>query len=109
MKRKWWVRWYGCFDTLGEFTLYTPWWQSGTECGEPERQIYVSAIWAEDEAEIKEILYGCYDRRPEPGDIEIASIGECPTVWEPSENKSGRFPWAGWMTAYWARGEYRQE
>lgn len=89
--------------------LSTPWWQSGVELDEPERQIYVAAIWAKDKAEIKEILYGCYDERPEPDDIEISFINERSDDWDPTENASGRFPWADWMTTYWERMEYIQE
>jgi len=109
MKKKWWVRWYGCFAVLGEFTLYTPWWQSGSTMQEPERQIFVGAFWADDWDEIEEILYSCYDKRPDSGEIEISSIEECPDDWNPREDLSDRFPWADWMTPYWERGEYRQE
>lgn len=111
MKRNWWVRWFGCYETMGAFTLYTPWWQSGiSEDAEGrEQQIFCCALWAEDEAEIESILYGCYDTPPEPGSIEISTMQLCADDWDPSINESGRFPWADWMTPYWARGEYRQE
>ena len=108
-KQKWWISWYGCFAKLGEFELYTPWWVSGVTCEEPERQTIVAAIWADGEGEIKEIIYNCYDKRPEPGEIEFRFMEPCSVDWDPRENKNGRFPFAKWMEPYWQRGEYRQE
>lgn len=75
---------------------------------EPERQIFCAAVWAENEAEIEEIIYGCYDKRPESGDIEFRFMEPLPADWDPRENKSGRFSVADWMVPYWERGEYRQ-
>lgn len=108
-KSKWWIGWYGCFATLGEFALYTPWWESGITMEEPERQVYVAAVWAEDEDEIKEIIYGSYDKRPEDGAIEFRFIEQMPVDWNPRDNPSGRFSFAEWMVPCWERGEYRQE
>lgn len=104
--KKYWVRWYTCYETMGPFTLYTPWWQSGFTCEEPERQILVAAIKAESEKEVKDILLGCYDKRPD--DIEISFIDELEENWRPETNKSGRFPCASWMSKYWEREKYLQ-
>lgn len=109
MKRKWWVRWYGCWETLGPFTLYTPWWESGMTMDEPERQIFCAAIWADDEEEVEAILYRCYDKTPEPYAIEVSFCESLEGRDEPWKTPGGRFRWAEWMEPYWARGEYRQE
>lgn len=105
-KNKWWVRWYSS-DDHGSFTLYTPWWETGFTLSEPEAKIFVAAIWADDLAEVEEILYGCYDKRPEPGDIVISFC--LPLTFDITKNESGRFPWTERMQTYWDRGEYRQE
>lgn len=76
---------------------------------EPERKTLVAAIWADDIEEINEIVYGCYDNRPDPGEIEFRFIVHRSDNWDPRKNKSGRFPFADWMEPYWNRGEYRQE
>lgn len=108
-KSKWWISWYGCWAKLGAFELYTPWWESGLTMEEPERQIFCAAVWADDEDEIREIIYGSYDKRPEDGEIEVRFMEQRPDDWDPCENKSGRFEFADWMHPYWERGEYRQE
>jgi len=107
-KRKWWVSWYNCFETMGPFTLFSPWWKSGFTMEEPERQTMCAALWAENEAEIEEIIYGCYDERPEAGSIEFRFMEEHDDDWHPRDNLNDRFPWQSWMTKYWDRMEYRQ-
>ena len=107
MKRKWWVRWFAPCDQYGKFALYSPWWLTGTTADEPERDIFVAAIWADDQAEVEAILHGCYDSPQEPHQIEISFCE--PLTFDPKQNPSGRFGWADWMTKYWERGEYRQQ
>jgi hypothetical protein len=46
---------------MGPFTLYTPWWISGTTMDEPEKQIIVALIKAKDVGEVKEIIYTSMD------------------------------------------------
>lgn len=100
--RRWWVRWYNCFAEMGPFTLYTPWWISGTTMDEPEKQIIVALIKAKDGGEVKEIIYTSYDKRPDK--IEFSFINEVEPTWQPSD----RFPWEDWMTTCWKRQEYEQ-
>jgi uncharacterized OB-fold protein len=128
--RRWWVRWYNCFAEMGPFTLYTPWWISGTtmdepekqiivalikakdvgevkeiiytSMDEPEKQIIVALIKAKDGGEVKEIIYTSYDKRPDK--IEFSFINEVEPTWQPSD----RFPWEDWMTTCWKRQEYEQ-
>lgn len=100
--RRWWVRWYNCFAEMGPFTLYTPWWISGTTMDEPEKQIIVALIKAKDVGEVKEIIYTSYDKRPDK--IEFSFINEVEPTWQPSD----RFPWEDWMTTCWKRQEYEQ-
>ena len=100
--RRWWVRWYNCFAEMGPFTLYTPWWVSGTTMDEPEKQIMVALIKAKDGEEVKEIIYTSYDKRPDK--IEFSFINEVGPTWRPSD----RFLWADWMTPCWKRQEYEQ-
>lgn len=100
--RRWWVRWYNCFAEMGPFTLYTPWWISGTTMDEPEKQIIVALIKAKDGEEVKEIIYTSYDKRPDK--IEFSFINEVEPTWQPSD----RFPWEDWMTTCWKRQEYEQ-
>lgn len=92
---------------MGPFTLYTPWWQSGSTSDEPERQIFVAAIKAENKGEVREILRNCFDKPP--ADIEISFLDELEEDWSPEENKSGRFPFADWMKKYWDREKYEQK
>ena len=101
--KRWWVRWYNCYAEMGPFTLYTPWWESGFTMDEPERQIMVAAVKAPDEERVKEIIYGCYDKRPD--DIEFSFINERTPDWDPY---CDRFEADDWMEACWARDEYQQ-
>ena len=101
--RRWWVRWYNCFETMGPFTLYTPWWESGFTMEEPERQIMVALIKAKSEDEAKGIIYDAYDERPD--DIEFSFVDEIEPTWKPND----RFPLATWMRKYWARLRYENK
>jgi len=108
MSNRYWVRWYHCYETMGAFELFTPWWCSGSTSDEPVREILVAAIKADSVDEIREILCNCYDKRPES--IEISFIEECTDgSWDPVKNVSGRFPFAEWMHKYWEREKYEQK
>lgn len=108
-KAKWWVGWYGCEATIGDFKLYSPCWETCETYDEPPRQLLCAAIWAEGEGEIKEIIYGCYDKRPNDGEIEFRFMQLMSDDWDPRKIQNGRFKFTAWMEPYWQRGEYRQE
>lgn len=101
--KKYWVSWYGCYETLGAFTLYSPWWISGLTMDEPERQTLCAAIKTVSEDSVKEIIYAAYDKMPDAGAIEFRFIEECEDNWEPF---SERFPEGAWMGPYWRRPHY---
>ena len=100
---RFWVSWFGCWETLGKFTLYTPWWESGYTFEETERQCICAAIKARDEDHVREIVIGSYD--DPPGVFEFRFVEPRPDDWSPYTE---RFPEAEWMAPYWDREAYEQ-
>ena len=95
------VRWYD--KGYGPFSLYTPWWISGYDFD--NNTVFLAAIKAYSTDHVREIIYGCYDEKPD--EIEFSFIGEKEDGWEgPTFD---RFSWEDWMRMYWNRGVYRQE
>ena len=99
---RWWVRWYTSTE-MGPFNLFTPWWISGSTMHEPPKFTLVALIKAKDEDEVKEIVFGAYDKRP--ADIEFSFIEQVEPTWQPND----RFPFDEWMSKYWARPRYKNE
>jgi len=104
--KKYWVSWYGCYETLGAFTLYSPWWFSGFTADEPERQTICAAIKTTSEEAVKEIVYSSYDKLPDAESIEFRFIEEADADWEPFTD---RFPEGAWMGPYWRRPRYTHQ
>jgi hypothetical protein len=92
--KNYWISWWArALD--GAFELHFPWWVSGEKIDEDSSSI-CAAVKANSEKEVREMIYICYDTRPE--DLEWRFIEERPDDWSPF---CDRFPKAEWMEKYW--------
>lgn len=93
--RNYWISWIHCIEIMGKFELHSPWWISGSIWfGEQdtEADTICAAIKAFSEEDALELIYKCYDIRPE--EIEFRFCNERNSDWQPF---SDRFPRAKWM------------
>lgn len=98
MRKKWWVSWFWPPD-LGSFTLYWPWWISGSRVTldkndriKEEEHTICAAIQAESEEAAMGIVIACFDEKPKA--MEWRFVEEKPDDWSPF---CDRFPRADWM------------
>jgi len=90
-KKRFWVSWYT--DEMGTWELHFPWWTSGYS---DTFYIICAAVVAENEDQVREIIYSCYDKRPD--NLEFSFINERPDDWSPFND---RFQAKDWMTECW--------
>lgn len=76
------------------FELYSPWWIFGSRgfTEETDASAICAAVKANSEDEAKEVIFKCYDNRPD--ELEFRFCEEKPQDWSPY---SSRFQSADWM------------
>lgn len=89
--RIYWLSWQHR-EKLGSYELHWPWWVSGHGDG---YNCLCAAIVARDEDAVREVVYDCYDARPDH--IEFRFIEERPDDFVPY---SDRFRWQSWMPVF---------
>jgi hypothetical protein len=90
--RIYWLSWQHS-KKLGSYELHWPWWVSG--CDDGGYHSLCAAIIARDEDAVREVVYDCYDARPQH--IEFRFIEERPDHFVPY---SDRFRWQSWMPVF---------
>jgi hypothetical protein len=89
--RIYWLSWQSSYD-FSDFELHWPWWVSGVGDG---HKCICSAIFAKDEDAVRQVVYDCYDARPDH--IEFRFIEERPDDFSPY---CDRFAWNEWMPVF---------
>jgi hypothetical protein len=88
--RIYWLSWISK-DEFSGWELHWPWWTSGY--GDGSKTI-CAAIYAPNEEAVREVVYDCYDARPDR--IEFRFIEERPDGFSYTD----RFPWRAWMPRF---------
>lgn len=86
---KFWISWFHKKE-FSPFELHTPWWVSGYD-GDGSETV-CAALIADDDEKAREMIYACYDVRPDV--IEWRFCHSKEEDWSPF---CDRFPRAGWM------------
>jgi len=84
-----WLSWYQ-LPEMGAFTLYWPWWVSGSFSG--GGTTICAAVMAKDEEEAKSVVWNAFDTPPEG--LAWRFCNEREPGWSPFGD---RFPKADWM------------
>jgi hypothetical protein len=89
--KNYWISWYG--PKAYAFTLYSPWWISGTAWSkdDDEIDIFCAAVKANSEEDAKEVIRKSHDKYEE---LDFRFCSERPDDWSPF---CERFERADWM------------
>lgn len=105
--KKYHARWLTCFETMGKFKLYTPWWISKATADNPTKYVVVAAFKAKNVDDVYDIIINSYYQK-KPVGIMFYFIEERREDWEPTD-VLGCPKMDENSIRYWARPEYRHE
>ena len=80
-------------EEMGAYTLYWPWWVSGSRISDDARTVCV-AIQATDDDAAKQMIFDAFDARPTA--IEFRFLNEQPDDWSPFNGRFRRASWMAW-------------